>query len=115
MLTLAALLIQAAPALSLDALTIPAARRLDGRSVVVSIVPAKPAYTWGGRTVLGGEDRPDGAERGVMLKGERLDVKEGEPLTVRGLLRVIDHPAAVVNGRMIPGWVEIRVTEEGRK
>ncbi len=80
--------------------------------MVASLVVAKPAYTWGGRTVLGAEDRPDGAERGVVLKGDRLDVKEGEKLTVRGVLRVIDHPAEIVNGTVVPGWVEIRITQK---
>jgi hypothetical protein len=44
------------------------------------------------------------------LVGKRLDV-EGQRITVTGKLRVIDPGAAFVGGKLIPGWVEIRVEE----
>lgn len=47
-----------------------------------------------------------------MLKGNRLnDVREGDRLRVRGVLKMIDHPPAIVNGKLAPGWVEVRVVE----
>jgi DNA replicative helicase MCM subunit Mcm2 (Cdc46/Mcm family) len=54
----------------------------------------------------------DGAEWSVFLKGNRLDdVNPGDRLKVRGVLRVIEHPPARVNGMMVPAWTEVRVTE----
>jgi hypothetical protein len=68
-------------------------------------------YTVGDRTACGPADRGDGVERVVMLRGKDRDV-EGNWLSVVGTLRVVDHPAATVNGVAVPEWVEIRVTEE---
>lgn len=71
-----------------------------------------PTYTLAGRTVIGPANRDDGAERTAVLRGRRLDVKEGERVEVVGRLRVIDHKPAVVGGVFVPAWVEVRVAEE---
>jgi hypothetical protein len=34
-----------------------------------------------------------------------------ERLTVRGVLRVIRHKGDVVNGAVVPAWLEVRVAE----
>ncbi len=47
-----------------------------------------------------------------MLKGKRLELQEGERVKVLGVLRVIDHKAAVVNGVFVPAWTEIRIEEK---
>ena len=44
-----------------------------------------------------------------MLKGKRLEPREGERVRVLGVLRVIDPKADRVNGALVPGWVEVRV------
>jgi hypothetical protein len=67
--------------------------------------------TVGDRTVCGPADRGDGIERVVVLKGAGRDV-EDRWITVTGKLKVIDNPAAVVNGVAVPAWTEIRVEEE---
>ncbi|MCE9560680.1 MAG: hypothetical protein K8U57_01370 [Planctomycetes bacterium] len=87
------------------------ARTLNGKPVTVSFLVAKPAYTLLGRTMVGAADRDDDVERGAVLLGKRLDVKEGERVVVRGVLRVIHHRSDVVNGVIVPAWVEVRVTE----
>jgi len=61
--------------------------------------------------MAGPADRDDDVERGAVLLGKRLDVKEGERLVVRGTLRVIHHKGDVVNGVIVPAWFEVRVTE----
>ncbi len=98
--------------ISLDGLSLDRARTLNGQMLTVSFVVAKPLYTFLGRTMVGAADRDDGAERGAVLLGRRLDVKEGERLTVCGKLRVIEHRGDVVAGVIVPGWVEVRVVEE---
>ncbi len=77
----------------------------------MSFVVAKPLYTFLGRTMVGAADRDDGAEREAVLIGRRLDVVEGERLTVRGKLRVIEHRGDVVNRVIVPVWSEVRVEE----
>ncbi len=57
------------------------ARILTAKTLTVSFIVAKPMYTFLGRTMVGAADRDDGAERGAVLLGRRLDVKEGERLT----------------------------------
>jgi hypothetical protein len=48
----------------------------------------------------------------VALKGNRVaDLDDGAEVRVTGVLRVIHHDAAVVNGVLVPAWVEVRVTE----
>ncbi|MDB5308842.1 MAG: hypothetical protein JWO38_3044 [Gemmataceae bacterium] len=95
----------------LDFLSLEQANRLNGRRVTVTLLIDTPAYCDGERTIVGGADRPDEVTRGVILRGERYDVDEGEWITVTGTLRVISHGAAVVNGTVVPGWTEIRVEE----
>ncbi len=56
----------------------------------MSFVVAEPVYTFLGRTLVVAADREDGAERGAVLLGRRLDVKKGERLTVRVWLTRID-------------------------
>ena len=45
------------------------------------------------------------------VEGERLDINAGDRLRVLGTLRIIEHPAAVVNGMIVPAWSEVRITE----
>jgi hypothetical protein len=96
---------------NLDTVTVERARVLSGRVVVASFVAAKPAYSLAGRTMIGAADRDDGAERGAVLRGRRLDARDGDRVTVTGALRVITHRPAVVNNVLVPGWVEVRVEE----
>src|SRR5437773_2066781 len=87
------------------------ARALDGRLVAANFLVAKPSYTLRGFTMLGAADRDDGAERGAVLRGNRLDIQEGKRVTVIGVLRMLDHPPGVVNRVFVLGWVEIRVRQ----
>jgi hypothetical protein len=64
-----------------------------------------------GSTVIGTTKPPDGIERTAILKGKRLDVKEGRRVTVTGMLRVIDHPAWRIGLEVVVPWTEIRVEE----
>ena len=82
----------------LDTITVEHARRLDGKPVVAGFVVSKPSYTLLGMTVLGAADRGDDIERGAVLDGNRLDVKEGERTVVVGTLFVFRHGATTVNG-----------------
>ena|GEM_PF-4823595 len=92
-------------------------RPFDGKAVTALFTAVAPCYTWGigGKiaTITGPDDKNDGAEWSVVLRGNRLhDVGEGDRLKVRGVLHVINHPAVVVNGVLILRWVEVRVTEQ---
>lgn len=107
---------QASAPIDLGTLTLDAAEKLHGRRIVARVLVGKPVVTTSdGRTSIGAADAPDGVERGAVLPGERLDVEEGDRVMVVGELRVIRHGAAVVNGRAVQGWVEIRVEEEGHR
>ncbi len=86
--------------IDLDSITVDRARILAARPVLASFLIAKPSYTLLGRTILGAADRDDGAERGAVLRGKRLELRNGERVKVLGVLRVIDHKAAVENGVM---------------
>lgn len=99
------------PRVQLPWLSVEKARALHGKRCRVSFGADAPPYTVGEFTVCGPADRGDGIERVVMLRGADRDV-EGKWLSVVGTLRVIDHPAAVVNGVAVPGWTEIRLEEE---
>ena len=96
---------------SLDGITVERARTLHGKLVVASFLVAKPNYTLRSQTMIGAADHEDGVERGAVLKGNRLDIEMGLQTHVIGRLRVIDHPPALVNGRFVPAWVEIRVEQ----
>jgi hypothetical protein len=99
--------------IDLGAISVERARVLDGKTVTVSLLEAKPPYTLLGRTMVGAADRDDGAERGAVLLGRRLDIREGERVTVRGRLRLVHHAPATLNGLAVPAWWEVRVEEFG--
>jgi hypothetical protein len=111
----AALLIVTTPVqpINLNDLGINRARTLDGQRVLVTFLVGKPLYTWKGATIIGTDDTSDGIERTAVLKGKRLDVKEGRRVTVTGTLRVIDHPARRIGKEVVLPWSEIRI-EEGK-
>lgn len=115
MLTLAMLAltpVQVKP-LPLDTLPLADARKLDGRRVVAMFTAATvPVTLPTGDTSVGLGEADDGTERGVILRGHRLDMDPGDRLIVGGTLHVIDHPADFVNGIMVPAWVEVRVEQE---
>ena len=69
---------------------------------------SKPPYTWNGRTIFGVGD--DETERGVQLLGERYDIDEGEEFIVTGTVRLIRHPAHLMNGVVVE-WEELRLEE----
>jgi hypothetical protein len=99
------------PRVQLPWLSLDKARQLHGQRVRASFGAETPPYTVGDRTVCGPADRGDGVERVVILKGAGRDV-EARWISVVGVLKVIDHPAAVVNGVKVPAWIEVRMTEE---
>ncbi|MDB5308578.1 MAG: hypothetical protein JWO38_2780 [Gemmataceae bacterium] len=88
---------------ALDFLSLEQANRLAGRRVTVSLLIDTPVYCDGERTIVGGADRPDEVTRGVIHRGERYDVDEGDRITVTGRLRVVEHRVAVVNGVFVAG------------
>jgi len=101
--------------IDLDTITFAEAKKLDGRQVLARFTVDLPTFTWfeDERAItVAGPDRGDEIEWVVLLKGERLDVDIGDKLKVKGVIRVIEHPAAVVNGVKVPAWVEVRVSEE---
>ncbi len=110
---LTVLLITAAPIqpFDLETLSLHQARALDGQRVQVTFIIGKPPYRWEASTIIGTDDTPDAIERTAILKGRRLDVKEGRRITVTGTLKVIDHPARMVGREIIPPWTEIRLEE----
>jgi hypothetical protein len=97
----------------LDRIDLARARALSGRPVVASFVARKPfaCPDWN-LTTVGAQTRDDGAERIVILRGVRYDVKAGELVRVFGVLEVRDHGAAWMDGGwFVPAWTEIRVRE----
>jgi hypothetical protein len=98
--------------IDLDGISLERARAMNGKLVRASFLNVAPAYTMLGRTVIGPANREDGAERTAVLRGNRLDVDEGERVNIVGTLKVIDHKPAVVNGVAVTAWVEVRVAEE---
>jgi hypothetical protein len=97
-------------------LTLALACRVSCGDRSVAFTVGTPAYTWPVndtlRTIVGPPDRGDNAEWSVAFKGDRVaDLDDGTEVRVKGVLRVIHHDAAVVNGVPVPAWVEIRVTE----
>lgn len=100
--------------IDLDAIAVAEARKLHGRAVLATLTADTPAVLrdQGDDVVTPVGPAPvDELERVAVLKGRRLDVMPGDKLKVRGVLDVIDHPAAVVGGVLVPAWVEVRVTE----
>jgi hypothetical protein len=111
MLVLAIAVLALPQPVALDGISVERARTLHGKLVSTSFMVAKPAYTILGCTVIGAADRDDGAERGITLRGTRLDIDVGDCISVVGVMRVIDHPPAFVNGQWVLAWVELRVEE----
>ncbi|AWM41776.1 hypothetical protein GobsT_71170 [Gemmata obscuriglobus] len=104
------------PTVQFDHITVADARPLSGATVRIEFRPDRPEHTWpiGGeeRTVTGPAELDDGQERTVVLRGNRLgDLRTGKRIRAVGVLRVIDHPAAAVNGVLVPEWTEIRFEE----
>ena len=98
-----------------DALTLKDAERLNGKLVAATFTVGAPSYTWGEgknlRTVTAPRSA-DGAERTVILKGNRLhDADKGAKVTVVGTLRVIRHPSATVGQMDLGAWTELRIEE----
>ena len=106
-----AALVATAPPIPLDRITLDQVRTLDGKPVVVTFIVGKPLDLCLGRTIVGAADHPDGSERGAHLARIRLDVDPGQRIGVFGVMRVLNHAPAFVGGQLVPGWVEIRVTE----
>ena len=102
--------------ITFDTLTLLEAERLDGRRVTVAFVPARPCYTMSAGKELVTVARPadvGGPERTAVLRGNRMrDADKGcHKLTVHGTLRVIRHPASVINGEAFAAFTEIRLEE----
>lgn len=99
----------------LDRLTLKEAEQLNGRLVVAQLTVTTPATTGGnGKNLVTivDTDGPDGAERSVYLRGNRLyDADRGAKLVVIGRLRVVRHPPSIINGVAFSGFTEIRVEE----
>ena len=95
--------------ISLSTIRLDEARELHGRFVVAKFVIATPCFTWKNRTIIGAADRDDGIERTAVVRGIRRDLDQGRRVAVLGILRVIDHGSATVNGVAVPAWTEIRV------
>lgn len=107
MLTLSLLALSPLP-IDLDGISPDRARSLAARVVVASLVASEP-YTLRGTTVVGSVSSTDEVIRGAVMAGRQFDVTVGKRLRVVGVLRVIDNPASVVNGRVVAGWLEVRV------
>ncbi len=106
--------VQTARPVPLDSITLDHASRLVGRRVVVTFIAATPAYTWCGQTIIGTHEQPDGTERTAHFAGKRYDVDAGQRLTLVGTLRMIRHALLFVDGKPLPGWVEVRIVESVR-
>jgi hypothetical protein len=113
LLTLAAIAIagEASRPVPLDLISLDRARSLHGRAVVATFIVTKPNHYSHGRTIVGAADHPDGTERLAVLGDMRVDVEQGRRVVVAGTLRVTDWPASFIDGRLVPGWVEVRVAE----
>ena len=94
---------------ALSTLRLDRARELQGQFVLARFVIAKPHFTLKNRTVIGAADRTDGIERTAVVRGIRRDLDTGRRVSVPGILRVLDHETATVNGVSVPTWTEIRV------
>jgi hypothetical protein len=104
------------PVVDFDALSLDGATRLNGQVVTVAFTVGTPAYTWPVhdtlRTIVGPPDRGDVAEWTVALRGDRVaDLDDGGEVRVKGVLCVIHHDVAAVDGVLVPAWMEVRVTE----
>jgi hypothetical protein len=93
----------------LYALTLNEARLVAGHRVEAFLEVGCPVDVADGFTVVAAYERPDGVERHVYLVGDRHHIGAGDRLTAEGVLRVVEHAAATVNGVTVPPWVEIRI------
>ena len=103
----------APPAVAFDRLTLSDAAALNGAEVAITFTVGRPVYTWPRplRTVCG-PDEIDDQERTAVLRGQRMtELREGMRVRAVGVVRVIHHEAAVVNGVVVPKWDEIRFDE----
>jgi hypothetical protein len=101
--------------IDLYAMTLEQARRLHGYRVEVVLEAGCPVDVGDGYTMVGGYEKEDGIERAVRLRGEFHDIEPGDVVTTEGVLRVIEHKEATVNGVKVPAWVEIRVEQPIQK
>jgi hypothetical protein len=101
--------------IDLYATTLDQARRLDGYRVEVFLEAGCPPDVGNGYTMVGGYEKEDGIERAIRLRGERHDIDPGGVVTAEGVLRVVEHDEATVNGVLVPGWAEIRVEQARAK
>ena len=95
--------------ITLSTIRLDRARELQGQFVLARFVIATPCFTLKNRTVIGAADRDDGIERTAVVRGIRRDLDMGRRVSVLGILRVLDHGSATVNGVSVPAWTEIRV------
>jgi hypothetical protein len=86
-----------------------------GHRVEAFLVVGCPAEVGDGFTVVAAHERPDGVERHVYLVGEHHGIRAGDKLTAEGILRVVGHEDAEVNGVFVPGWTEIRIDKARAK
>jgi hypothetical protein len=65
------------PPLPLHALAVERARQLHGTTVTALVRVDSPPLTWEGLTLIGTAGPDDGTERGAVLTGEHLDIRQG--------------------------------------
>jgi hypothetical protein len=94
----------------LDVMPLSQAWSLNGRLVRTTFtVSTEPDYADG--VVIVGTGHDD-VERTAYLP-ETVKAARGQDITAVGVLRVRQHPPAVVNGQFVPAWVEVRVAGTG--
>jgi hypothetical protein len=101
--------------IDLYAVTLEHARKLHGFRVEVFLEAGCPVDVGDGYTMVGGYEKEDGIERAIRLRGEQHEIDPGDVVTAEGVLRVIEHEEATVNGVKVPGWTEIRVEQPREK
>lgn len=94
--------------IKLDEISVEDAKMLEGQLVRSTFVIAAPPDTQDEITYIGCE--LDDVERVVHLP-ENLLLDKGHEVTIEGVLQVITHPPARINGQNIPACVEIRVVD----
>ncbi len=94
------------PTVDLNTITVTDAASLHGQVVRAVLEVGQPVDTFGRWTIAGVEVA--GVERGVRVPNGG-GVWQGDTLTVVGVLAVVSHPAAVVNGVEVPAATEVRV------
>ena len=89
----------------LDVIPVAEAWTYHGRVVRSTFTVSCPPDTHGELTVVGAGH--DDVERTAFLPKDLL-LDAGQDVTVIGVLEVIAHPPAVVNGTRVPAWPELR-------